>query len=97
MTVGERNHGALVTRILAASAAIWAALWLVLVMTPTGDVPFFDRAHEILVSPFALTRRGDFLLQRIVELLGLLPAAVLLVAAQIHRQRRHDGGRLRSS
>jgi hypothetical protein len=86
----------LITRILAAGAAAWAAAWLVLVMTPTGDVPLFDRTYGLMISPFANSGGGDFLVQRIVELLGLLPAAFLLVAAQERRQRRLEE-RLRSS
>jgi hypothetical protein len=96
MRAEEQKRDAMVTRILAASAAAWAAAWLVLVMTPTGVVPLFDRTYGLMISPFALSGHGDFLVQRLVELLGLLPAAFLLVSAQARRQRLQEG-RLRSS
>ena len=93
---GGRKRGAALTRLLAAGAAIWTAGWLALVMTPTGLVPVCDRGYALLFSRFVISGRGDFLSRRIVELLALLPAALLLVAAQAHRQRRHEGGRLRT-
>ena len=65
-------------------------------MTPTGAVPFFDHTYELMISSFERPGGANFLVQRIVELLGLLPAAALLLAAQAHRQRRHDSVWLRS-
>ena len=96
MKAAKRKHSTLVTQILAASAASWAALWLALVMTPTGTVPFFDHTYELMISSFERPGGANFLVQRIVELLGLLPAAVLLLAAQAHRQHRQDDVRLPS-
>jgi hypothetical protein len=93
---GPRKSSPLLTRMLAASAAIWAAAWLLVVMTPTGVVPVFDHAYEVVITFFERSGGGDFLVQRIVEFLCLVPAAALLAAAQANRQRRHGGDRLES-
>ena len=97
MNARRRKRSALPTRMLAAGAAIWAAAWLLLVMTPTGAVPLVDHAYELIFSPFERSG-GDFLLlQRVVEFLCLVPSVILLAAAQAHRHRRHGGGRFGSS
>jgi hypothetical protein len=85
------------TRMLAASAALWATAWLLLVMTPTGVIPRLDHAYELVISPFERPDSGNFFLQRLIEFLCLVPAVVLLAAAQANRQRRHAGRRLGSS
>ncbi|HXQ52711.1 MAG TPA: hypothetical protein VN802_16570 [Stellaceae bacterium] len=78
----------LLTRILAAFAALWAVGWLALIVTPSGMVPVFDQSYRLMVSPFELSSGSDILVRRIIEYVCLLPAAVCLIAAQAIRKRR---------
>jgi len=86
------SHRLLVLRIplLAGLAALWATTWLALIATPTGLIPVFDSSYRLMVSPFELSGNGDLMVRRIIEFICLLPAAVLLLAAQAIRKRGFD-------
>ncbi len=77
-------------RVLAMFAAAWAAVWLIVIMTPTGLVAVLDRAHEAILMPFEGHGAGNAVVARIVEVICLLPAAALLIPAQAIRKHQRE-------
>lgn len=79
-------------RLLAILAILWAGAWLLLIVVPTGEVSAVDRGYDLMDLPFGLGH-ANALVQRLIEFVWLLPAACLLVLAQVIQRRRLGRGK----